>query len=482
MNEDDKQATLDEEAERELFLRAVEQTAPREEARRGEMLTGEIVALSGEFAVVDLGGKSEGFLSLEELRDQDNAPPQVGDQVEACVVSSGADGVILSRRLAQGIRDRQFLAEAARSRIPVEGRVVGRNKGGFDVELAGLRAFCPIGQIDRRYCDDPDAHLNQRYNFIITKYDDGGRRPDVVLSRREFLQIEAARRAEELRQTLGEGEILSGRVKSVHDFGAFVDLGGLDGLLPASEISYDRRAHPGDLLTVGEQVNVQVVSFDSDSDKITLSLKRLEADPWQDVMLNYPEGSRHQGEVVKIKPFGAFVQLEPGVEGLLHVSNLNTPERVNSPTQVLQEGQEVTVEVLSLEPEVRRIGLARVPRPGEFGDVPLVGAVLEGQVDSVANFGVFVVLGPGRKGLIPNSEMGTPRGTDHRQQFPAGTRVRVKVLEVTDNGRRIRLSRRAVIEEQERGEVDEYLQSKGGSEDVSFGTLGDIIKKKLPKT
>ena len=170
------------------------------------------------------------------------------------------------------------------------------------------------------------------------------------------------------------------------------------------------------------------------------------------------------------------------MEGLLHVSNLNTPERVSSPAQVLQEGQEVTVEVLSVDPEVRRIGLARVPRPGEFGDVPLVGAVLEGKVDSVANFGVFVVLGPGRKGLVPNVEMGTPRGTDHRKQFPPGTPLRVKVLEVTENGRRIRLSRKAVIEEQERGEVDEYLQSAGRREEAGFGTLGDILKKKLPKT
>jgi len=236
----------------------------------------------------------------------------VGDRVEACVVSTGADGVILSRRLAKGIRDREFLAEAARSRIPVEGRVVGRNKGGFDVELAGLRAFCPIGQIELRYCEDPEVHLNQRYNFIITKYDEGGRRTDIVLSRRELLQAEAARRAEELRRTLQEGEILPGQVKSVHDFGAFIDLGGLDGLLPASEISYDRRAHPRDVLAVGEQVNVQVVSFDRDSDKITLSLKRLEADPWQDVMLNYPEGSRHQGQVVKIKPSAPSCSWSPG--------------------------------------------------------------------------------------------------------------------------------------------------------------------------
>jgi small subunit ribosomal protein S1 len=465
------------EAERRLFLDAMQGEIEAGTTRRGEMVKGSIVAITDDFAVVDLGGKSEGIISLAEIKGDDDRPPAVGDDVEACVLSSGSDGVVLSRQLAKGIRDREFLDEAARSRIPVQGRVVSRNKGGFDVEVAGIRAFCPISQIELRYCEDPDVHLEQKYNFIITKYDVSGRRPDLVLSRRALLEAEARKMAAELRKSLAEGDILEGSVRSIRDFGAFIDLGGLDGLLPVSEISYNRVSDPREVLKEGEQIHVQVISIEQGGERITLSLKRLEVDPWDEALVNFPEGSRLTGKVVRLEPFGAFVQLAPGVDGLIHISNLNVPERVSHPRQVLQLEGEVAVEVLSVDPQQRRIGLARVPEDGEFGEVPVVGAVVEGKVDSVANFGVFVTLGPGRKGLVPNVEMGTSRGEDHRKQFKPGTPIKVKVLEVTENGRRISLSRKAALQEAERADFDKYAASDGDASQAGFGTLGDLLKK-----
>jgi small subunit ribosomal protein S1 len=477
-SERDKPENDIDEAERAEFLAAMEQDVEVAHAGRGEIVTGTIVSIGSEFAFVDLGSKSEGVISLEEVRAEDGSLPEVGDPVEACVLSSGPDGLILSKRLAKGIRDREFLKEAARNRIPVEGRVVGRNKGGFEVDVAGLRAFCPVGQIELRFCEDPDVHLNQKYAFLITKYDDSGRRPDVVVSRKELLAAEAEKQAEELRKTLKEGDVVTGTVRAIKDFGAFVDLGGLEGLLHVSELSHQHIDDPHKMLKEGEEIHVQVLSIEA-GDRIALSVKRLEADPWDEVMLSFPEGSRIRGKVVRLQPFGAFVELAPGVDGLIHVSNLNTPDRVGHPREVLKEGQEVEVEVLSVDPQTRRIGLARVPSDGEFGTVPVVGAVLEGKVDKVVNFGVFVTLGPGRKGLVPNIEMGTSKGADHRKQFPPGTPMKVKVLEVTDNGRKIRLSRKAAREAVERAEFEDYVQQDSKESSSGFGTLGDILKKKI---
>ncbi len=465
-----------EEAERNEFLEAMEQNFEVRESNRGEMIEGTVISVGKEYLFIDLGSKSEGVLSIEEYRGDGEDVPGVGDTIEACVISTGSSGLILSRKLAKGIRDREFLAEAARSKIPIEGRVVGRNKGGFDVEVGGIRAFCPISQIELRFCEDPDVHLEERYTFLITKFDDSGRRPDMVVSRKDLLRAEAAHLAEELRETLKEGDVVSGPVTNIRDFGAFVDLGGIEGLLPISELSHSRVEKVEDVLHVGEEVHVQVVSFDREKDRISLSLKRLESDPWDDVMQMFAEGSRVTGKVVRMKPFGAFVELIPGVDGLIHISNMNTPDRIQHPNAILSDGQELQVQVISVDPSQRRIALARVAADGEFGDVPLVGAVMNGKVDNVAPFGVFVKLGPGRTGLVPNVELGTVKGADNRKDFPAGADIKVKVLEVTENGRRIRLSHKAVAEDEERKDFEGYL----GGDDVGsgFGTFADLLKKK----
>jgi small subunit ribosomal protein S1 len=480
MADSHQEKDLDEQ-ERAEFLAAMQQKFEQSEADRGEMIKGTIVSLGEEFAFVDLGGKSEGILSLAELIEEGGEKPKVGDPVEACVISSGPEGTVLSKKLAKGIRSREFLAQAARTKIPVEGRVESRNKGGFDVEVAGIRAFCPIGQIELRFCEDPDVHVGKKYTFLITKFEDSGRRPDMVLSRRVLLEAEARKKAEELRKTLKVGDIVPGTVRNIKGFGVFVDLGGLDGFLPVSELAYHRVNDPKDVVSEGEEIHVQVLQMEQGSDKITLSLKRLEADPWEEAAGGFAPGSRVVGKVVRIEAFGAFVELIPGVDGLIHVSNFNAPDRVSHPKDVVQIGQELNVEILSVDSVQKRIGLARVPADGEFGSIPTTGAVIEGKVESVAPFGVFVTLGPGRKGLVPNAEMGTAKGTDHRKQFAPGTPMKVMVMEVIENGKRIRLSRQAAAAAEERAEFEGYVQQDGVETSKGFGTIGDLLGQKTKK-
>lgn len=470
-----------EEQERNEFLAAMQQGIEVNHSNMGEVVSGTIVSVGKDFVFLDLGGKSEGLLSVEELRAEDGSLPKVGEQVEACVLSYSPDGVVLSKRLAKGVRSRELLGEAARSRIPVQGEVESRNKGGFDVNVAGVRGFCPVGQIELRFCDNPDAHIGKTYTFLVTKYDDTSRRPDLVVSRKLLLQAEAEKQAEELRKTLSEGDIIEGQVSKIMDFGAFVDLGGLEGLLHVSELAHSHVDDPRSILKEGEQLHVQVISIEKGGERISLSLKRLEADPWDDVVVSFPMGARSWGKVVRMEPFGVFVELAPGVDGLAHISNLNTPERINHPRKILQIGQQIQVEVLSVDPEQRRIGLSRVPEEGEFGKLPISGSILEGKVDKVVNFGVFVNLGPGRKGLVPNGLMGTPRGTDHQKDFTPGTPIKVMVTEVAEDGKKIRLSRKAALESEERSEYEAYMDSGEKKKGEGFGTLGALLAEKIKK-
>jgi small subunit ribosomal protein S1 len=476
---DPRKLTFEDEGERTEFLQAMSQELEVKRTHRGEMIQGTIVSFGADYAFVDIGGKSEGVISIEEIKAEDGSLPSVGSAVEACILSTGADGLVLSKKLAKGIRSKEFLGEAARNKIPVEGRVSGRNKGGYEVEVAGVRAFCPVSQIDLRFTEDLDVHLGKRYMFVITKFDDDDRRPDLVLSRRVLLEAEQESKARELRKSLKVGDVMPGTVRNIRDFGAFVDLGGLDGLLPVSEMSYSRVQNPKDILQEGEEIHVEIIAIEQGGERITLSLKRLEQDPWADVVSAFPPGSRLTGRVVRLAPFGAFVELSPGVEGLIHISQFNTPERINHPQAVVAEGQEVLVEVLEVSPEKRRIGLMRVPGEGEFGAIPVAGAILEGKIDKVEAFGVFVTLGPGRKGLIPNSEMGTAKGTDHRKQFAPGTAIKVQVLEVTEGGKRIRLSRKAALDAEERADFEGYVDKSAEGSSKNFGTFGDLLKKKM---
>ena len=331
----------------------------------GQTLEGTIVAIGPEVAFVDVGGKGEATIEIDELKDEDGAlEVAIGDRVQAMVLSTGG-GLRLSRRLARGtVTDRQ-LEDAFRTGLPVEGKVEKEVKGGYEIRIARQRAFCPFSQIDV-VRTEPSAHIGKVYTFRIVEYKEGGR--SIVVSRRALLEQEQRQSAAAVRAAIVPGAVISGRVVSVRDFGAFVDLGGgVQGLLHVSEMSWSRAADPSALVKTGDDITVTVLRADPvdpaqpDKQKISLSLKQLEADPWLKAGANYKVGQLLTGRVTRLAEFGAFVELEPGIEALAHASTFASTGRADEWAKQISPGQSAPFEIVSIDTEKRRIGVALIP-------------------------------------------------------------------------------------------------------------------------
>jgi small subunit ribosomal protein S1 len=458
-----------------LFARA--EAGPALEV--GQVVKGRVILIGAESVFVDVGGKGEAWIERGELTDDEGRLRiGVGDEVEATVVSTG-DEVRLSHKLRRGAQAREALAVAARTGVPVEGRVAAVIKGGYEVTVAGLRAFCPFSQMDLRRVETAEDFVGRVLEFRITTYGERGR--NIVLSRRQILEEQTAKAAEETRSRVVPGAVLPGTVASLMDFGAFVDLGGVQGLVPVSEISHSRVGRPSDRLRVGEPVTVKVLKVDDEKRKISLSLKALEGDPWTAVPGRLRERQVVRGRAVRATEFGIFVELLPGVDGLLHTSEIPR-NRQGAMREAVAASAELTVMIASIDAGRRRVALALAPDdvpPGAQVESTLaVGAVLMGAVERVEPFGIFVRLGPGQTGLIPNAEVGTPRGTDHRRAFPAGTELKVLVLAIEDGGRRIRLSREKALAHEEQAETQAYLRDTARKGDGFALTLGERMKQR----
>jgi small subunit ribosomal protein S1 len=477
----------------EMFAASVAGSTPKR-FEVGQKVSGRIVQLGAEQAFLDLGGKGEGMIDIAELRDsQGNVMVTVGEILEGYILALAGDhgGVVVTKQLSKGAQ-REFLVEARDSGIPVEGLVSGHNKGGLEVDLGGLRGFCPASQIDLHHVEDLLSLVGQRFSFRVMELKDR----DVVLSRRALLEAEAAKKGAALRATLTVGTQLEGTVVSVRDFGAFVDLGGLEGLLHVSEIGYGRVNHPQDVLAVGQKVKVEVVKIDAPkegekNERIGLSMKALQQDPWQQAAAQLKEGDRLKGKVVRLQPFGAFVEIMPGVDGLVHISALGAKKRIAHPSEVVAEGDEIECVVEAVDPGQKRISLRRVTaeeaalpagekkgREVSVHGPPKVGDLVEASVDKVEPFGLFVRFAGGR-GLIPNVEMGTPKGADHRKLFPPGTVFKAAIIEIDATGR-LKLSKAGAEQAEERAEYRQFMkeQQKSSPGGKGFGTLGDLLKFK----
>ncbi len=466
-----------EERESEDFATLFAREGARQVLEIGQVVKGRILQIGDETVFVDVGGKGEALIDRAELvDDQGNMKLAIGDEIEATVVRAG-DEVRLSYRLLQGLQTRQGLAIAAETGLPVEGRVAAVIKGGYEVTVAGLRAFCPFSQMELRRVDAPEAYVGRVLEFRIARYGEQGR--NIVLTRRALLEEQAAVAAEETRKKIVAGAVLPGTVASLAAFGAFVDLGGLQGLVPLSEISHSRLGRPADRLHVGEAVTVKVLQVDDAKGKISLSLKALAGDPWADVAGALRERQIVNGRVVRVTDFGVFVELLPGVDGLLHLTEIPRSRHAEI-KEAAQTAAPLLVLVTSIDREKRRVGLALAPEGMSHGEQVesqiAVGAVVTGTVERIEPFGVFLRIGPGQVGLIPNGEMGTPRNTDHRKDFPPGAEVKVAVLSIEEGGKRIRLSRTQAVRMEEDAETKGYMQDsakKGGG----FGmTLGEAIR------
>jgi small subunit ribosomal protein S1 len=330
----------------------------------GDKVRGRVASIGQEVTVLELEGGGEGTLETLELRDESGQlTVAVGETVEARVVALGEKQGFVSVRRGPGTgRGRPALGEAAATGLPVEGLVTGVNKGGLDVDVGGVRGFCPVSQLELRPVADPAVYVGQRLAFRVTRYEEDRRGANLVLSRRALLEEEARAHAVETRAKLVPGAVLSGVVTALKDFGAFVDVGGIEGLLPASEIGFSRGTRPADVLSVGQAITVQVARIDKRDDpkrpeQISFSMKSLERDPWTDVADTLRAGTVMRGQVSRVETFGAFVELAPGIEGLLHISELGAKRPLRHAREAVKPGEVIEVTVLAVEPERRRISL-----------------------------------------------------------------------------------------------------------------------------
>jgi small subunit ribosomal protein S1 len=346
------------------LLEASEAAAPQR-LSAGEMVRGRVIALGATSAFVEVGGKGEAMIDVSEFRDPETGEVAlaVGDQIEATVVDAGdtSGTVVLKRTVGRGGHLPGELEQAHAHGIAVEGLVTAERKGGFDVQIGTVRAFCPASQIDRRR-GEPSEYVGQRLPFRVTRIDGGGR--NVVVSRRVLLEEEAEREAARTWERIEEGAVLKGRVSSVRDFGAFVDLGGVDGLVHVSELARGRVSHPSEVLQPDQVVDVKVIKVErGDGERparIGLSLRALEPDPWDTVRDRFPVGATVPGTVRKLESFGAFVEIAPGLDGLVHVSKLALDRRVSHARQVVNVGDQVEVTILSVDEKQRRVSLSMV--------------------------------------------------------------------------------------------------------------------------
>src|SRR5258707_12544497 len=447
----------------EDFASMFEASLQVKRVERGQTIEGTIVAIGAEVAFVNVGGKGEAQIEIAELKDDEGAlHVAVGDRIRAVVVSTEG-GLTLSRKLARSAATARRLEDAFRTGLPVEGKVERDVKGGYEVRIGGQRAFCPFSQIDTVRATEPAQHLGRVYAFRIIEYKEGGR--NLIVSRRALLEEEQRANAVEVRRSITVGAVLTGRVTSVRDFGAFVDLGaGVQGLLHVSKMGWSRVSDTSQVVTPGEEITVKVLRVDDDTQKIALGLKQLTDDPWSTVQTAYEVGQVRTGRVTRLAEFGAFVELEPGVEALAHASTFAPTGHSKGWSRSIAVGMVAAFEILSIDPEKKRIGVALAEEgsalaagaPPPYELVP--GARMTGKVERHEKFGVFVFLAPGRTGLMPLSETGIARDADVAKAFPVGTDVEVVVLEIDSSGRRIRLSHKAVLDAREAEEVREYTE------------------------
>lgn len=410
----------------------------------GEVVRGRVVKIGPEFVTVDIGYKSEGHIPISEFRLRDGRiAVQEGEEIEVFfdAADSEQEGIVLSRAKAEQFRVWRDIEEAYLHKHAIEGVIVGKVKGGLKVDI-GVPAFLPGSHVDLRPVRDLDRFIGKRGKFAVLKYNRA--RANVVVSRRAVLEQERDSLREETLKLLEEGVILEGTVKNITDYGSFVDLGGIDGLLHITDMSWGRIGHPSEVVSVGEKIKVVVLKYDPERERVSLGMKQLVPDPWNTVLERYNVGGRVRGKVVSLADYGAFVELEKGVEGLLHVSEMSWTKRITHPSKVLSIGEEVEVVILEIDPEHRRISLGlKQAEPNPWELVRLnhpVGSRIHGKVKSVTDFGIFVEVEEGIDGLVHISDLHWTKKVKHPSElYKKGDEVDAVVLGVDVENERVSL-------------------------------------------
>ncbi len=431
----------------EDFATALETFTPETETVTSEdrVIKGTVVKITDQYVMVDVGMKSEGVVPIAEVRDHEgNVTVQSGQDIDVMIEKGETEeGYIhLSHQKAQRLRAWDEIEAAYNEKRPIRARVIDRIKGGLTVDILGARAFLPGSQVDVRPVRNLDGMKGQEFDVRVIKLNK--KRGNIVASRKQILDEEVSVKREKTMEHLEEGAILTGSVKNLTDYGAFVDLGGIDGLLHVTDMSWGRLTHPRDLVQVGDQIQVKVLKFDKDKQRVSLGFKQLTPDPWLDAAERYPVGAHVKGHVISVTDYGAFVELEQGIEGLVHVSEMTWSKRMKHPSKIVNVGDEVETVVLNVNPTERRIslGLKQLQtNPWEsLGDKFPINSTVEGRVRNLTDFGAFIEIEDGIDGLVHVSNLSWTKRVKHPSEvLKKGDRVKAIVLGIEPENRRLSL-------------------------------------------
>lgn len=410
----------------------------------GVIVSGEVVKIDETYILVDVNFKSEGQIPLDEFMENGQVAVKVGDTVDVYVVRKNEreGSIVLSRDKAKRMQVLDELEKLLESGDVVTGRIVRRIKGGYVVEIKGIEAFLPGSHVDLRPVPDMDALVNQDFEFRVLKIN--RRRSNVIVSRRVLLEEDRDRKRGQLLTTLEEGQTVPGVVKNITEYGVFIDLGGLDGLLHITDMSWKRIRHPREMVHLGDELQLKVLSFDKEEKKVSLGLKQLVPDPWTNISEKYPEGLKLAGKVTNLVDYGAFVELEPGVEGLVHISEMSWTRKLRHPSQMVRAGDEVDVVILGVDVDRKRISLGMkqvAPNPWDLvAEKYPEGTILEAGVKNITEFGLFIGIEDGIDGLIHVSDLSWTKKIRHPSElYKVGDVVRAKVLTVDKDNEKFTL-------------------------------------------
>ncbi|HET57442.1 MAG TPA: 30S ribosomal protein S1 [Deltaproteobacteria bacterium] len=406
----------------------------------GRMVTGRVVEITGESIMVDVGYKTEGRINAAEFKDENGVITcSVGDEIEVVVDRKTEEDLILSRDKAIRARVWDEIVEAHNNNTCIAGTIVRKVKGGLTVDIGGCQAFLPGSQVDVRPVRDLDRYIGETMEFEVLKYD--RKRNNVVISRKTILEREQEDRKKEILTTIEEGMVMDGVVKNITDYGLFVDLGGIDGLLHITDMSWGRIRHPSENFSRGDDITVKVLSFDPERERVSLGLKQLTENPWDSIVETYTVGSTVEGRVVSIMDYGVFVELEPGVEGLVHVSEMFWTKKIRHPSKIVSIGDEVQVQVLEVDPTNKRISLGlkqTMPNPWELiKEQYPEGSVIKGKIKNITDFGVFIGIDEEIDGLVHVSDLSWKKRVRHPSElYKKGQEIEAMVLNIdVENGK-----------------------------------------------
>ena len=442
--------------------------------KEGEVVRGKVLSVDDDHVQIDIGFKSEGLVPSWEFMDDDGTIlVSVGDQVDVLLEESEDENgrIVLSKEKADRLKVWDDISKAYKADEPVEGTIISRVKGGLAVDI-GVKAFLPGSQVDLRPVRNLENVVGQKLKFKIIKFNK--RRANIVLSRRALLETERKKLRETTLETLAPGQIVDGVIKNLTDYGAFIDLGGIDGLLHVTDMSWGRVNHPSELFQVGDEIKVKVLKFDSDSERVSLGLKQIQPDPWIDASMRYPIGKRIEGRVVSLAEYGAFVELEPGIEGLIHVSEMSWTKRIKHPSKVVAVGDTVEAVVLDVDERERKISLGMKqiePNPWSVIEEKYpIGTRVSGTIRNITNFGVFVGLEEGVDGLVHVSDISWTEQIKHPgEKFNKGDTIEAVVLKIDKENEKFSLG----IKQLEENPWQEILKKYPAGSEVT-GTVSSL--------